>query len=407
MSRNDYKFSEKRGFPFGIEWVAGQCGILGGKVKVVGEEIMLNCPNQNCPDKTLNFSLNTVTDTYNCWKCGEGGGMLDLYATLCCGGDRKAATRELYGRWENNTGVVPQRTYAKVTSSDNALSREDVPIEVKDLLYRYVLSVLEVNKIDLRRPDSERGVIDRGLTADAVLAYGYKSIERGSVIELPRHLEAYSKGVGGFYTYKGKRFVNTDCAGLLVPCRDLYGRIGSMQIMTRNGPKYLAFTSGFPNKGRTECSKAATCTPHHVGVDPNNVPKMVYFTEGLLKADIAHSLSLDGKPYISLAGVSNRRGLEGALKLLKDKGCETVSFVFDNDIWDSSKTVMKSVAQSAKLVREVGLKVKMVSFDRSVKGIDDYLLARHKLDIGAELVGDVFESNYRSAVDLLCSRKKR
>ena len=409
----------KKDFPFGIEWVADRCGLLSGKVEVRGAEINVQCPTPDCKDTKMHFAINTVQDTWVCPRCGKGGGMLDLYLLMNYGSSYKDAARDLYRAWKGEE-VIPakKRKNMKYTAdAETVAASVEAPIENRSLLYNYIISQLSIDPIDLHNDKYDlsdpncretKGLLDRGFTLEQIIACGYKTM-RSSVggkkvnMRVPDELVLSSKDVSGFFTYAGKRWANTYDEGLLVPCRDLFGNIGAMQLRGRSKDRRFGyFTSGPSKFGRTECTKAIS-TVHHVGIDPDNVPKKIYFTEGPMKADLAHFLSADKKPFIAIPGVSNRRGLLEALTLLKERGCETIAMTFDNDQWDPEKPVMKCLVKVAEIVREAGLKITLTEFDMNmngidIKGVDDYLWARKIERDGFDETISLINENHHAAL---------
>lgn len=131
-------------------------------------------------------------------------------------------------------------------------------------------------------------------------------------------------GVPGFYQKDGQWTIASSSftAGIMIPARTRQGLISGFQIRLdvplkneddppeKDGAKYIWFSSAGKPKGTSSGSPA-----HFVG-DPN--AGVVYVTEGLLKADIAHYLM--NRSFAATAGVNNMAQLEFLLKELAENG---------------------------------------------------------------------------------------
>ena len=375
-------------FPFDIMWVAEKSGLLEGKVKHSGSEIMVQCPLEGCGDKTTHLSINVAKGTWNCLRCGRGGGIVDLYA-MTSGPvqlSRREATRKLFQLWEEEKGlsndVKQQRAEMRKRRVEqmrkSAPVEEVAPIERRDAAYRSLLNFLPG-----LTDDHLANLRERGLNYHDIERFGFKSLVTSSPqkrIVVPDSID--TRDVAGFYTYNGKRYVNTDYQGILIPYQNLYGQIGMMEIRMFGGNiRYLRFFSGNPVKGRTECTKSVS-TIHHVGIDLENPPKKVYLTEGGLKADVANALT--GLPFIAMAGVNNPIGLEETLMQLKRIGVTTIVLAFDMDLY-TNKNVQKALKATSEIIKQSRLKQKIMKWDTEYKGIDDYFWARFKYRAGLDI----------------------
>ncbi len=364
----------RNGFPFDILWVAEQCGLLSGKVRHSGAEINIPCPL--CPDgdKGTHFALNVTKNTWNCPRCGTGGGLVDLYAQCRPDGptDRKTAARELFQMWASASGSSEDKREAARRRREKMMkqspSERIAPIERRDAAYRALLDYLPG-----LTEEHEQNLRERGLSYRDIERLGFKSLVTEKRILVPKGLD--TTDVAGFYTKGNSRFVNTDKQGILIPYQDLYGRIGMMELRMFGGKRrYLRFASGNEGSetGRTGCTKSVS-TVHHVGIDPANPPSKVYLTEGGLKADVANALT--GRPFLAIAGVNNPRGLTESLQELKALGLETVVMAFDMDLY-SNPNVQKAMKRTVELIEETGLQVKYLTWNPAYKGIDDFFFAK-------------------------------
>ena len=365
--------------PFDILWVAEKCGLLSGKVVQSGGEVNVRCPLPGCDDKATHLALNVQKNVWNCPHCGRGGSMRDLYALLgkSYEMDKKEAGRELYALWRGEHADDPEeirlrdeRRRKRLEQLQKQAPKEVVaPIEVRDAAYQALLDHLPG-----LTDDHLENLLGRGLTNKDIERLGLKSFvfPKGHVLRAPKKLDTY--GVAGFYTGPdGRRYVNTESQGIMIPYRDLHGRIGMIEIRAFGGDhRYLRFSSGKKKYGRTGRTKSVS-TVHHVGIDPSHPPKKVYLTEGGLKADVANALS--GMPFIAVAGVNNPSGLKEALRELKNIGVEQICVAFDMDLY-KNHNVRRGLQNVWKLIQETGLKVSWLKWPTEYKGIDDYLWAK-------------------------------
>lgn len=371
-------------FPFDILWVAEKCGLLEGNVKYRGAEISVRCPLPGCGDTSEHLGLNLKKNAWKCLKCGEKGGMVSLYAKLGQSQelDISTATRELYRLWEDEHGTNPDNVRRRDEERKRRLAKLEkqapkevvAPIERRDAAYRALLNYLPLND------EHMANLTERGLTPKDIERFHFKSLtaQRNTAILVPRSLD--TEDVAGFYTRNGKRCVNTDSEGILIPYLDLYGRIAMMEIRRfGKGPRYQRFASGKPTlrNRRTGCTKSVTAV-HHIGIDPENPPEKVYLTEGALKSYVSHALT--GRPYIAIPGVNNPKGLKEALEELKQIGVETIVLAFDMDFY-SNTNVEKGLKNAKAMIRAAGLQLRFLTWDPKYKGIDDLHWAKRKAEI--------------------------
>jgi hypothetical protein len=164
-------------------------------------------------------------------------------------------------------------------------------------------------------------------------------------------------------------------AGLLVPVRDLAGRVVALLVRRdaddRPGPRYCDVSStrhGGPGPG----------APAHVPIGVAHRAEVVRITEGALKADVAAALS--DLPTIGAAGLAWRP----ALSILRELGARTARLAFDADARDKAP-VARALAACAEDLAAAGLAVEIERWPAPHKGIDDALAASASVEV---LVGD-------------------
>lgn len=189
-------------------------------------------------------------------------------------------------------------------------------------------------------------------------------------------------------------------AGLLVPVRDLAGRIVAVKVRrddTGKGPRYSYLSSvkhGGPGPG----------SPVHVPRGIQAPAATVRLTEGELKADVATILSGPpekrrrrkaskakrrkstrafplGMPTLGLPGVA---GWKAALPLLRELQTTTVRIAFDADAADKP-AVARALAACVEGLAAEGFAVEVELWDATQKGIDDALDAGVAIEV---LTGD-------------------
>lgn len=170
---------------------------------------------------------------------------------------------------------------------------------------------------------------ERGLTDEQIAYLGLKSTASyKQCYHIPQKLAAQGyriEGVPGFYVGKNGRWMvnfGTRTAGILIPVRSVDGLIRGAQIRLDipfkddeddpedEGTKYIWFSSASKYKGTSSGSPV-----NFIG-DPHS--RVVYVTEGALKAGITHCLM--NRAFLSIQGANNLGGLKEAFIQLYKNG---------------------------------------------------------------------------------------
>lgn len=173
----------------------------------------------------------------------------------------------------------------------------------------------------------------------------------------------------------GRRYLTlAGAAGLLIPVRDMAGRIVALKIRRdeSDGGRYLFLSSakhGGPGSG----------APVHVPTGIQAPTEIVRLTEGELKADVAFVRT--GLPTISTPGVSSWRA---CVPVLKAMGCKIVRLALDGDAKDKA-AVARALDGCAEALAAEGFAVELERWPAEYKGIDDALAAGAAVEI---LTGD-------------------
>jgi hypothetical protein len=248
-----------------------------------------------------------------------------------------------------------------------------------DRAYRLLLGMLGLSAAH------RAGLDRRGLPRDRVAANGYRTFPLEGRAKLAARLveqlgEETAASVPGVYQREeeGRRWWTlAGCPGLLVPVRDLEGRVVALKVRRDgegDGPRYT-YVSSSQHGG-----PSALCALHVPGASALAVPAadLVRVTEGELKADVCTALS--GMLTLSVPGVG---AWKAALPALDALGAARVRIAFDAD-WRENPAVARAMRDLAGAVRATG---RAVEFDRwdpaEGKGLDDVLARRAGREVAA------------------------
>ena len=226
----------------------------------------------------------------------------------------------------------------------------------------------------------------RGLTDDQIERFGFKStpppylcksltarlLKQGCIVQ----------GVPGFYLAEDGRWTvrfGTRTAGILIPARSADGLVCGAQIRLdtsireenapadKEGTKYLWLSSSSKPMGTSSES------PIHFVGDPCS--RVVYVTEGLLKADICHALM--NRTFAATAGANNVSKLDQLFAFLKKNGTEEIIEAQDMDKYRNVH-VEKGASKIYLMARKHGLQCRRLTWNPNYKGLDDWQLALRK-----------------------------
>lgn len=365
-------------FPFGIEFVCDTLALNERFRAGDGHSFYMNC--QFCGRKRK-LNVNLDKNTFNCPACGEGGGMLSLYAK-CREVDTKTAAKELYRAYNGATDdfrVAVRMRKEQIKRMPKIIQASC--LEKRDSAYKALLARLSLSE------DHFKDLTRRGLSPEAIAFLGYRSTPQGGLAEIASALIAQGvdlTAIPGFYTKNGiTRFVYRK-KGFFCPVRTLHGQIAGLQIRYDNLPdnataeqkdkyrKYVWLTSSEQEGG---VSVSGCENIHFAGFYRGRDLSRVCLTEGVLKADIASHIS--GLPFIGLTGVSNTGQLAKALAELKAIGTKEVVECMDMD-YQTNPNVFKACRKIHQICVDSGLKVTVLTWPAELKGVDDLLLYKRQ-----------------------------
>ncbi len=363
-------------FPFTIMDVAS---LLRLNIRRRGTgHVYVDCPI--CGDRRGKMNLNLSKNVWRCNYCGEGGGMLALYGKVH-GLSNSDAYREICDALHTGSSgpdYVPPRkneAYEEVVQSDKA-SVQTIHQTLSALLS--MLSLTEAHREHLRS--------QRGLSEEQIAQFGFKSTPPPRLCRpITERLiqQGYTvAGVPGFYVddsghWTVKFYQRT--AGIIIPLFGADGLLHGLQIRLdhplkdkddppeKSGAKYLPLSSSNKKQGTTSGSPI-----HFIG---SPFARVVYVTEGALKADIAHALT--GRTFVAIIGANNTAGLDEVFSFLRRNGTEEIIEAADMDKY-SNNMVNKGTTKIYQLAVRHGLSCRRLTWNPNYKGIDDWQLALHR-----------------------------
>ena len=203
------------------------------------------------------------------------------------------------------------------------------------------------------------GTLPEGTAQTPILAQLIADFSREELLTIPGVVDDQSRPGG----------LRLNGAGLLIPVRDVVGRIQGMQLRLDRGEKRYIWLSS-PDV-------ASSGTPAHVARPAQVTDQRVYLTEGPLKADIAaHRL---GAIAVGITGVGTWQTALPLLEALQAQEHDVVIIALDADDPAKPSTVatvegIRQEAAAALVSRAFA--VRLARWDHSLgKGIDDVLLA--------------------------------
>ena len=418
-----------QGFPFGIRDVAE---LLRLRVRRRQPDSMYtDCPF--CGDRRGKMNINFTKNVWRCNYCGEGGGMLALYARLN-NTTSSDAYREIYdallagdttwgdgeperkeaahagngggtltdtlpkrvgtspadaGGWEKMKPMPPyaearkepgiQLPYTALQNEVEIPQAERASDQQVHQAYSLLLGMLSLTPAHRAHLKSEK----RGLTDSQIDAFGFRSTPPAflcrSLAERLLRQGCTLEGVPGFYLHeKGywtARF-SSRASGILIPAIGMDGLIKGMQILLdtpfrdKDDPPGKAGTKYIWLSSASKDRGVTSGSPVHFAGDPFS--RTVYVTEGLLKADIAHCLT--GRTFVAVAGANNVKPLEPLLALLAQNGTELVVEAYDMDKCSNAMTA-KGSSQICRMAVRYGMECRRLTWNPNYKGIDDWQLA--------------------------------
>lgn len=231
--------------------------------------------------------------------------------------------------------------------------------EKLDRAYRALLEALTLSERHLSE------LVRRGLDGEWIEARGYRTLPEGDRRRIAAEVKRLAdlRGVPGFWRKDGLWHV-AGPAGILLPVRDLGGRIVGFQVKKDDpdGGKYCWLSS----RSRGGASPG---TPVHVIRRPG--VETVLVVEGVLKAEVvAYFLRR-----VSVVGVPGVSVWRPALPVIHGLGKRKVLIAYDADLWEN-EAVRRERDRLARALGLNGYRVALMVWDERLgKGLDDVLRA--------------------------------
>ena len=249
---------------------------------------------------------------------------------------------------------------------------------VLDEVYNAMLKYLSLSSKHRQELTSPK----RGMTIEQIRHRKYKSLtaDRMFVDNLVQVCKL--EGVPGFYL--NGRWTLAGTNGLLIPVRDVYGRIVGFQVKPddkeMSSPRGIGKDSIQRGKylwlsSRGKSGGTGSGSPSHLAIPMELKGDRLWITEGPLKADIACELL--NEHVIGVPGVSAWRKCIYMLDKLKPS---VAVLAYDMDIYCNEHVKVQCRYLSAAIAAK-GYEVSVGLWDKEYKGIDDVLLAKRKIAV--------------------------
>lgn len=319
-----------------------------------------------------------VSPRHRCPVCGKGSYCQvkrDGSVVLCknIGGTRSKENRDgvtfhIHPRDGGVSWAIPPAPPPQTSTIAGPATRDEA--------YRAALASLRLDDVD------REGLRARGLS-DAAIADGrYRTLGDRGRAEVARAIIAavgdlHAPGVPGMFWKEGDAgrgwWSFSGWSGLLIPVRDLAGRIVALKVRRRTvddgGKRYVYVTSS--SRGGPSAEAAIHVPAKALGL--RSTGRLV-LTEGELKADVATEL-LGDWPVVSLPGVG--AWPKGAA-FAAEWGAREVAVAFDSDS-RTNKAVNAAERNLLHALRGAGWPgVRAWRWDPKFKGIDDMLAAKRR-----------------------------
>jgi len=276
------------------------------------------CDENRTRNGHLNISL--AKDVFRCPRCSFSGGVLDLYAHYAkVNRDeaRNSIAAKLNVYESGNNGNV--RIFEQKEPAVKEYPLAD--IQARDATYSALL-----NKLSLAS-DHKDNLLKRGLSEQAIEDKCYRTTPVVGWKTIARRLQdegLYLSGIPGFYREHDGQWTFAEIKrGILIPVRDIHGRIQGLQVRRDNTErrKFRWISSS----ERQDGCKAEGWT-HLAG----EIGEKILLIEGPMKADIINHLT--GWTVLSVPGVNSLTQLRNSMLELKSAGIKHVMTCFDMDL---------------------------------------------------------------------------
>lgn len=361
-------------FPFGIGFALEVVGI---QYPFGRASAYLPCPHCDAKynGRKKRLYINFTDNVWRCNRCDSGGGILHLLVHYGAAANIKEAHKILSDAYGGLKPEIRQRveTEKKKAAEFQGCDEPIVDKESRNKTYEAMLLYLPLH------PEHQADLKKRGLPSEIIQRNMYASIpSEAEARELCTYLLSGGYqliGTPGFFNGPDRQVALVRWkTGYYIPVRDIDHNIVGCQIRFDAGTRYMWLSSlnDVEHKPRDGgCSVSGNQKIHVTGLEYLKDSKVVYVTEGPLKADVASYLSK--KPFVGICGLSNRAGLPEVLQRLKKLGAEKIVDAFDMDRFDNPD-VMREIKKISVMIEDAGLQMEKIRWPVEWKGIDDFLL---------------------------------
>ena len=305
------------------------------------------------------LNINLVKDVFRCARCGFSGGVLDLYAyySNCSRSDAKVAIASKLHIDERAVHTTKQKSQLAPVTTECDIAG----IAERDAVYSALLGLLSLAS------DHRHNLLNRGLSEEAIDVNQYRTAPVVGYRTIAKRIMDNGcslSGVPGFYRDDDGQWTISDIMrGILIPVKDIQGRIQGLQVRCDNMKK-RKFRWVSSRERRDGCGAAGFT---HLAGYPS---KEMLIVEGPMKADIIHHLT--GRTVLAIPGVNSLTQLQASLDLLKGCGLRRVMTAFDMDMLKNPH-VQNSFNSLLWLLEGTGLKYGTYLWDPHYNGLDDYI----------------------------------
>lgn len=327
--------------------------------------VSYNIPCPCCDDspRKKHLNINLKKDVFRCPRCGFSGGVFDLYAHYAKI-PRGAVRNALAARLD----VCRNASKSKQPQFSEEPECPPTDIDARHATYSALLGKLSLAS------DHMDNLLSRGLPPEAIRNLGYRTTPVIGMASVAKQLQdegLYLAGVPGFYRNRENEqwtFIQPQ-RGILIPVRDMHGRIQGLQIRRDNVArrKFRWVSSAEDRNGKPLLDGCRAMGWVHVAGPPQSV---ILLIEGPLKADIVHCLT--GHTVVAVAGVNTLSLLEETLQVLREHEVKRIMTAFDMDFL-SNPHVQSGYNNLTQLLTNLGFSYGTYVWDPQYNGLDDYV----------------------------------
>ncbi len=350
------------------------------------------------------FYFNITKGCGQCFKCGEGASSKQFYAAW-----EHMSEDEAEKEIKERLGIDPAPwSYQKRQRRPREVfvmpKKENIaPQKQRDKVYRTMLSMLSLSEYD-RECLYARGFEDEDIARlgyKTMPCYNYNSEESRNLCRKLMEEGCDLHDVPGFYLNEEKTWCMTKMTeGIITPCVNYFNQVVGLMVRKDDNKRKVfngelegkcgyfstkGFSSGAPAKSYVHISTDFKYSQEEGRYIPIIKNGRMILTEGIMKADLASSLMMEGygeRPsFMAVQGVEALTYLPYYLKVLKVYGLKDVALAYDMD-YLTNPNVQNGMRKARKIIEELGLGyTSIMSWDTNVpgnpevklKGIDDML----------------------------------